>query len=214
MTPENAIPKTALDVSHLLATEFDHRAPLWWGNLIGLFIETAMFGVMIAVYFTTVMNIRPFPPPRVDRFPVLLHSEPALTIPMIGLALTLLSLVPGIMLDLAARRFHVKAVKILLPITLLFNLVLIIVRYYEFDSLHFKWNDNAYGSAAWMILGLHMFHLIVLFCEDFYATVWLFARGLDDKHALDLTVAAVYWYWIVGMWVILFPIVYLVPRMI
>jgi cytochrome c oxidase subunit III len=214
MTPENLLPKTALDVSHLPATEFDHRSTLWWGNLIGLFIETAMFGIMIAVYFTTVMNIRPFPPPRVDRFPVLLNSEPDLFLPIVGLGLLLLSLIPGVMLDRAGRRRDVKAVKILLPITLLFNLVLIVVRYYEFDSLYFKWNDNAYGSASWMILGLHMFHLIALFCEDICLTAWVFSRGMDEKHALDLTVAAVYWYWIVGVWVVLFPIVYLVPRMI
>lgn len=214
MTPDNVLPKTALDVSHLPSTEFDHRSTLWWGNLIGLFIETAMFGVMIAVYFTTVMNIRPFPPPRVDHYPVLLNSEPAMFLPIVGLVLMVLSLVPAVLLDLAARRRDAKTIKILLPITLVFNLVLVLVRYYEFDSLHFKWNENAYGSAAWMILGLHMFHLIVLFCEDVYAAAWVFARGLDEKHALDLTVAAVYWYWIVAMWVVLFPIVYLVPRMI
>lgn len=214
MTPENALPTTALDVSHLPATEFDHRSPLWWGNLILLFIETAMFGVMIAVFVTTAMNIRPFPPPRVDRFPVLLNSEPELMLPVVGLIALLLSLIPGIWLDLAARRRDVKAVKILLAITLVFNVALVIIRYYEFDSLHFKWNDNAYGSAVWMILGLHMFHLIALLCEDICLTVWLYARGFDEKHALDVTVAAVYWYWIVGMWVVLFPIVYLVPRML
>lgn len=214
MTPENFVPKVALDVSHLPSTEFDHRSTLWWGNTIGLCIETAMFGIMIAVYFTTVMNIRPFPPPRVDRFPVLLDSEPDLTLPLIVLGVLLLSLIPGIMLDLAARRRDAKAIRILLPITLIINLVLVLLRYFEFDSLYFKWNDNAYGSASWMILGLHMFHLIVLLCEDTCLTAWLFARGLDDKHAVDITVAAVYWYWIVGIWLVLFPIVYLVPRMI
>jgi heme/copper-type cytochrome/quinol oxidase subunit 3 len=59
-----------------------------------------------------------------------------------------------------------------------------------------------------------MFHLIALFCEDICLVVWTFVRGLDEKHALDVTVAAIYWYWIVGIWLLLFPIVYLVPRMI
>ena len=30
-------------------------------------------------------------------------------------------------------------------------------------------------------------------------------RGIDEKHTLDLTVTAVYWYWIVAIWVLLFP---------
>ena len=214
MTSGTMLPQTTLDVSHLPATLFDHRSTLWWGNLIGLFIETAMFGVMIAIYFTTAMNLQPFPPPRVDRLPVLLNAEPDLTLPIVGLALLLLSLVPGIALDRAARRRDVRMVKLIMPISLALGLVLIVLRYYEFDALHFKWNENAYGSATWMVLGLHMFHLIVLFCEDIYLTVWTYKRGLDDKHALDLTVAAVYWYWIVGMWLVLFPVIYLVPRML
>jgi len=43
---------------------------------------------------------------------------------------------------------------------------------------------------------------------------WTFIKGVDDKHALDLTVTAVYWYWIVGMWVLLFPLIYIAPRLI
>jgi heme/copper-type cytochrome/quinol oxidase subunit 3 len=53
-----------------------------------------------------------------------------------------------------------------------------------------------------------------MLCEDGYLTIWTQVKELDDKHALDLTVMAVYWYWIVGMWVVLFPIVYLLPRII
>jgi cytochrome c oxidase subunit I+III len=207
------MPRTALDVADLPATTFDYRSPLWWGNAILLMIETAMFGVMIAVYFTTVMNIRPFPPVRTDRLPVLYESSPDLTLPVVGLAAILASLIPAIWLDIAARKRDVRAVKILLPVTLVVNLALVIIRYYEFDSLHFKWNDNAYGSAAWMILGLHMFHLIALLCEDICLAFWTYYKGFDDKHAVDITVAAVYWYWIVGIWLILFPIVYFVPRM-
>ena len=33
-----------LDVRDLPAIGFDHRAPLWWGNTLLLFIETTMFG--------------------------------------------------------------------------------------------------------------------------------------------------------------------------
>jgi cytochrome c oxidase subunit III len=214
MTPESAFPRRTLDVADLPATEFDHRASLWWGNLIGLFIETAMFGVLIAIYFTVAMNVEPFPPPRVDRLPTLYDPVPDLFLPLIGLIVLLVSLAPGIWLDLSARRRDVRSVKIAVTITLLFNIAAVVIRYYEFDALHFKWNDNAYGSITWMILGLHLLHIIVLGCEDIYLLLWTFTKDLDEKHALDLTVTAVYWYWIVGMWVLLFPIVYLVPRMI
>ena len=203
---------TALDVSELPTTLFDTHSALWWGNALLLAIETAMFGILVAIYFSVMMNTEPFPPPRMERFPVLYQSYPDLTLPLIGLAVIVVSLVPGIFLDKAARNKQVGMIKILLPITLAFNIAAIFIRYFEFDSLHFKWSDNAYGSITWMILGMHMLHLIVLACEDIFLLIWTYVKGVDDKHLLDLTVLGVYWYWVVGIWIVLFAIVYLVPR--
>jgi cytochrome c oxidase subunit III len=212
VAPETILNRRSLDVRDLPAIGFDYKSPLWWGNALLLFIETAMFGILIAIYFTVAMNISPCPPPRVDRLPVLYDPVPDLTLPIIGFVVLLLSLIPGIMLDHAARKRKAGAVKVLVLVTLAFNLAAIIIRYYEFDSLHFKWNDNAYGSITWMILGMHLLHLFVMICEDTYLAIWTFKNELDDKHALDLTVMAVYWYWIVAMWIVLFPILYIFPR--
>ena len=214
MRSEDLLDRPTLDVSDLPATVFDYRAPLWWGNTLLLFIETAMFGILIAMYVTIAMNTTPFPPPLTDAYPVLYDPVPDLTLPIIGLVVLLLSLVPGIMLDIAARKRKGGAVKVLILITLAFNIAAIIIRYYEYDSLHFKWNDNAYGSITWMILGMHMLHLFVMLCEDSYLAIWTWTKELDDKHALDLTVMAIYWYWIVAIWVILFSVVYIVPRIL
>ena len=214
MRSEDLLDRPTLDVSDLPATVFDYKAPLWWGNTLLLFIETAMFGILIAIYFTVAMNTTPFPPPLTDRYPVLYDPVPDLTLPIIGLVILLASLIPGIMLDIAARKRNGGAVKILILITLAFNVAALVVRYYEYDSLHFKWNDNAYGSITWMILGMHMLHLFVMLCEDGYLSIWTWTKELDDKHALDLTVMAIYWYWIVGVWLVLFPIVYIFPRMV
>jgi cytochrome c oxidase subunit 3 len=212
--PEFLLNARTLDVGHLPPSAFDYKAPLWWGNTLLLFIETAMFGILIAIYFTVAMNLQPFPPPRIDRLPILYDPVPDLTLPVVGLIVLLASLIPGIMLDRAARRRDGGAVKLLVVITLLFNLAAIVIRYYEFDSLHFKWNDNAYGSITWMILGMHLLHLIVMICEDTYLALWTFTKEVDEKHAVDLTVMAVYWYWIVAVWVVLFPILYIYPRFV
>lgn len=202
----------ALDVSKLPTTLFDTHSALWWGNTLLLAIETAMFGILVTIYFSVMMQTDPFPPPRIERLPVLYQSYPDLTLPVIGLIVILISLVPAILLDKAARARRSGLIKILLPITLALNCAAIVIRYYEFDSLHFKWADNAYGSITWMILGMHMFHLIVLGCEDVYLLIWSYVKEVDDKHLLDLTVLAVYWYWVVGLWLVLFPIIYILPR--
>jgi cytochrome c oxidase subunit 3 len=204
--------RRALDVSGLPAVAFDTRAPIWWGNALLLMIETAMFGILVALYFNVIQNTSPFPPPRVDRMPVLYDSSPDLTLPVVGLIVLLVSLVPAIWLDVSARRRNAAAMTTGLILTLAFNIAAFVIRYYEFDSLHFKWNDNAYGSILWILLGVHLFHIIVMGCEDTLLLAWALVRGVDDKHALDLTVTAVYWYWIVAIWVLLFPMIYILPR--
>jgi cytochrome c oxidase subunit III len=209
---ENVISQKTIDVRNLPSTMFDYREPLWWGNTLLLFIETTMFGILVAVYFSVRMNLSPFPPPKVDTFPVIYNPVPDLLIPTINLAVLLLSLIPCIWVDLSARRKNEGAVKIGLILTLTFNVAAFVLRFYEFNSLHFRWDDNAYGSVTWTILGVHLLHILALGCEDIYLLVWTFAKGFDDKHALDLTVTAVYWYWIVGVWVLLYALVYLSPR--
>jgi len=212
MTDEELIGRKTIDASKLPSTLFDYNEPIWWGNALLLMIETTMFGILVAVYFSVWMNLSPFPPPLVDRFPVIYNPVPDLTVPTINLIVLLVSLIPGILLDLSARKKDEAKVKIFLIITLLFNIAAIVLRFYEFDSLYFKWDDNAYGSITWMILGTHLLHLFVMCAEDVFLLSWTIAEGLDEKHALDITVTAVYWYWIVGIWVFLYGLVYLAPR--
>jgi cytochrome c oxidase subunit III len=203
-----------IDVSDLPAEVWDHRSPLWWGNLWGLVIETVVFGILVTVYFAVAMNLSPFPPPRADRLPVLYDSSPDLLFPTAALIVMLVSLAPAIWLDIAARRMDERTVILASFTTLAFNIALLVMRYYEFDALHFRWNDNAYGSITWTILGMHMIHLIVMASEDIYVLSWILKRGMDEKHAMDATVTAVYWYWIVATWILLYLLVYWAPRMI
>jgi len=215
MTNEEIIGRKTLDVSKLPSTLFDDKSNLWWGNNWGLAIETMVFGILVALYFSVRMSISQWLPPRTTPgLPVLLDPLPDLFFPTVVLIIFLVSLVPAIYLDLSARRKDVFGMKLGLMLTLTFNLVLIVCRYYEFDSLKFKWNDNAYGSVTWTILGMHMIHLIVMAAEDIYVSLWAFVKGMDEKHRLDVTVAAVYWYWIVATWVLLYILVFWGPRIL
>jgi len=215
MTNEDLIGRKTLDVSRLPSTMFDDKANLWWGNNWGLAIETTVFGILIALYFSVRMSISQWLPPRTTPgMPVLLNPLPDLTFPTIVLVIFLISLVPAIYLDLSARRNDVFGMKLGMVTTLAFNIVLLVCRYFEFDALHFKWNDNAYGSVTWTILGMHMIHLFVMASEDIYIILWAFIKGIDDKHRLDITVAAVYWYWIVATWVLLYILVFWGPRIL
>jgi heme/copper-type cytochrome/quinol oxidase subunit 3 len=202
------------DVSHLPAAVLDHRSPIWWGNLLMLIIETMMFAVLLVGFFYYRMNFTNWPPPRVDRFPVIYRPVPSLGIPIAGLAVLLFSLVPMIWIDRMCLQRRETAVKAGVIVFILVGLLSIGVRFEEFSSLHYRWDANAYASIVWTLLGVHMMHLMIGTGELIILGTWLLVKGLDDKHARDLRITAVYWYWVVGIWLVIFFVVDISPRIL
>jgi cytochrome c oxidase subunit 3 len=204
-----------IDVSQLPPERLDHRAPLWWGNLLLLVIETVMFGILVASYFYIRKNFIAWPPPRVDRFPVLYDTRPDLLFPTLNLLLLAVSCIPMRLAERAATRIppaHSR-LNFLWVLCILLGGGAIALRLFEFPGLHFKWNDNAYGSIAWTILIMHLVHLTAMTLECVVVATWLFQRPLDLKHALDVRLVAYYWYWVVGIWVPLYGLIYFGPRL-
>jgi cytochrome c oxidase subunit 3 len=129
-----------------------------------------------------------------------------------NLILIFLSFIPMLIADRAALKMKQNVVRISATIALLMMLAAIYLRFREFSALVFRWDDNAYASVCWAILGLHLMHLAVLCSEDGLMCAYIWIHGLDDKHARDIRVTAVYWYWVVAMWLISFFIVWISPR--
>ncbi|MDT5295115.1 MAG: cytochrome c oxidase subunit [Acidobacteriota bacterium] len=205
--------KPTLNVSHLPSHGFDTRAPIWWGNLLLLMIETTMFGILVATYFYLSRNFNLWPPPH-TRSPILYDSAPTLTVPTINLILLIASCAPMYWVDRSARRARKRATQTGLLICLALGLAAIALRWFEFPALRFKWYENAYGSTVWFLLGTHYLHLFVLTAETVFLTIWVFFRPFDEKHRVDITVLAVYWYWVVAIWLPLYTILYFGPRII
>jgi cytochrome c oxidase subunit 3 len=207
----NTNPK--IDVSYLPSSALDAHAPLWWGNLLMLVIETVAFAILIASYFYLRMNFDAWPPPRINREPILYNTRPDLAIASVNALLLLLSCLPAYWIDRAARRKRQVLVQIGLIICIGFGIAAIALRFSEFSAIHFRWDDNAYASTVWTILGMHLLHLMIGTAEFLFLATFAFRCPLDDSHTLDVSVTVVYWYWVVGIWSLLYGIVYFGPRL-
>ena len=204
--------RETIDVSGLPDSELDHRSLVWWGNVLLIAIETTMFALLIAAYFYIRPNFTAWPPPRVTGPEGLFDPVPSLRVPTINLLLLLLSLAPMIVADRACLRDDVRTVTRALIAFLLLALGCVALRFQEFGALHFRWDDNAYASIVWTTVGLHLLHLIVGAVEFVMMLAWILLRGMDKKHARDVRVTAVYWYWIVGTWIVLYAVIFPGPR--
>lgn len=203
--------RAVLDVSGLPDHGFDTRSTMWWGNLLLLLIETTTFVIAVAAYFYVSQNFNVWPPPRTSTYSIL-NPLPGLLNPTINLFLLLLSASIMIWVDLSARKANRRAVLIGLLICLILNLGSITVRGLEFYTIQFRWNANAYASAVWAILVLHLLHLVVESAEAFISLLYISNREFDPRHRLDVTVLAVYWYWVTIIWIPLYLILYIGPR--
>jgi cytochrome c oxidase subunit 1/cytochrome c oxidase subunit I+III len=201
-----------LDVSELTERGFDTRATAWWGNNWLLAIETTMFALAVGAYFYLRQNFEHWPPP-LAQMTAPLHPLPDLTFGTLTTIVLLLGCLPMILTDRAARREERTLAQIGLAICICFGITAIVFRCFEFPAVKFRWDSNAYGSIVWFILGMHLTHLLVVTIETLFMFLWSILREFDMKHRIDITSVAVYYYWVTGVWLVLYAIIYFTPRL-
>jgi cytochrome c oxidase subunit III len=95
----------------------------------------------------------------------------------------------------------------------LFGLVLLAIRVLEFGALNVKWDDNAYGSALWVLLGLHSAHLLTdVYDTIVLAALFFFSKPIEGKRHVDVAENGIYWYFVVYAWIPVYAVIYWVPR--
>ncbi|HEX4793330.1 MAG TPA: cytochrome c oxidase subunit 3 [Humisphaera sp.] len=205
-----------LDVSGLPEEGQDSREPVWWGNALLIIIESMTILLLLVSYFYIRRNFTEWPPPQPRTIPPLFHPVPDLPLPTIELVVMIASCFLMYWTDMAARRDDAPRTKLGLWIMLAICLGLIVLRFLEMRSSHlkFRWDDNAYGSVIWVILGTHLTYLLGAAAEFFIMLLWIIRHALDPKHGLDVTLAGGYWYWATIVWILCYATVFIGARVL
>jgi heme/copper-type cytochrome/quinol oxidase subunit 3 len=192
-----------LDVSALEEGTADSRSLLWWGNLGMMAIEGTMFAMLIATYlYLKTVNLD-WPPSTV--------LNPDLLWPTINLGILLLTFIPALILDRAALRDNVPLCKAMLALCVVLGLAFMAVRFRVGMQLGYKWSDHAYGSIVWCSIGFHTLHMIAATGETALLLVYSLVRPIIKKQLLDFRCTAVYWYFIILMWLPFYFIIFIHP---
>ncbi len=199
--------RAVLDVAILDDHAFSVRAPIWWGNLLMIFIEGAVFALMVVAYYYIRRNFNTWPPERT--------YLPDLGVSTVNVVLQLVSLAPmWYASKLAFLHDPPERIGRWLMIVVAFGIVAIILRAFELRGLHTRYDSNAYGSITWLILVTHLAHLIAGSLETLLIALVMFLGPVERKHYTDTTVMAAYWYFVVGSWVLLWLVVFVSVRFI
>src|SRR2546430_5132137 len=144
--------RATLDVSRLAPGAFGYRSLMWWGTAGLFFIEGTAFALAIGAYFYLRTRTPSWPPANVP--------PPGLLWGTVNTIVLLASTVPNQLAKNAAERVDLRGVRIWMAVCMLFGIGFNVVRIFEFATLHVWWDSNAYGSAVWLLLGLHTTHIL------------------------------------------------------
>ncbi|QBE64591.1 cytochrome c oxidase subunit 3 [Pseudoduganella lutea] len=194
----------SLHVGHLPTFAFGHRSPMWWGTLGLVAIEATVFALVIVAYF----YLRGL----ADAWPLSGSLPPDLLWGTVNTVVLLLSMIPNEMARRAAERLDLRGVRTGLAWCLAFSLAFLAVRALEFTALNCAWDDDAYGSVVWMMMGLHTLHLITDTWDSAVLAVLMHTGPIDGKRFVDVSENAGYWYFVVGSWLPIYATVYFGAR--
>jgi heme/copper-type cytochrome/quinol oxidase subunit 3 len=134
-----------VDVSRLPTIGHGPRAPIWWGNLGMISIESTVFALAIASYFYLRTHAPAWPPEGIP--------DPYLGIPTLNLILMLASCIPMAWIDTHARNEKARELQVLMVAITVIMLPILYLRYQEFRSLGTNWYEHSYGSLIWTMMG-------------------------------------------------------------
>lgn len=192
-----------LDVSSLPTYGFSHRSLMWWGTAGMMVIEATVFALAIFSYFYLMSHSKVWP---LSRFP------PEILWGTLNTFILLLSAWPNHKAKKAAEDQIAEPTRFWLLVCLAFSFAFLAVRVMEFKTLNVHWDDNAYGSAVWMLLGLHTLHMITDTLDSCVLTVMMYIEPVLGKQYVDVSENGMYWYFVVLTWLPIYLVIYLIPR--
>jgi cytochrome c oxidase subunit I+III len=176
---------------------------MWWGTIGFIVIEGTTLFICVASYFYLRRNFSTWPPEHVFR--------PALVIPTIQAGLMLLSNIPMRWADRASSRMDARSVRNAFLVCSVLAVIMVVLRWFEFQSLNVRWDSNAYGSVAWATLTAHGTLLLLEAAETIAFTVLLFKGPVEERDLAGASDNALYWYFMSGVWIPLYVVVFLSP---
>lgn len=201
MTAENQA------LQNTLPTEVSGRvAPGWWGMVMLILTEVALFGTLIASYFYLRASSPAWPPGGI--------KPPDLAGSIIMTVILLASGIPMIWATRSIRRGRQGAMKLGMALTFVLGAVFLILQIIELTHEKFVPTANAYSSAFYAITSLYGLDLIGGLLMTAFTMARAFLGHFNERRNLAVSNTVLYWYFLVIVWVFIFLSLYLSPHVL
>ena len=198
--------RRTLDVSGLPPYDISNNSPLFWGQALLCVIEGSLFCMLIATYFYLRLSVDVWPGPGI-RLPDLTYSSWAL-LPLIA------SCAGAYLADEAAKKNDRGGMLLGSGLNLGLAGGFLVLRAIEWSSFNFTWASDAYGSIVWTIFFLHSYDIVAdLLVTAVLMVIVAFGR-YGPRQLIGVHVDSVLWYFLVGVWILFYGVIYWAPRLI
>jgi cytochrome c oxidase subunit III len=198
-------PYSAVDVSRMPAYGGSSDMPLWWGMIGLIVVESTVFSGLIGSYFYL-----GFGQPQ---WPLAGVKAPDLLMPSTGTALLLLSSLFMHWADKAVDRDDSRALVRNLLASIVAAAIFLTLKVIEYSDKDYSWDSHSYGSIVWLIIGFHSAHVLSVVLKTIIVTILARREFFHSENRLAITVNGIYWHFVVVVWIPLFAVLYISPRL-
>ena len=178
--------------------------PLWWGVAGAVAIEAAVVANLLTSYFYLMAQNEHWPPEGTDPPDLLWATVVLLVLPISSVTMWW----AGKGSD-AARKTQLA-----LGVTLscLLATLALIFRSIQIAAFDIRWDEHAYGSIIWAITGFHFTHVVSAILGTAVVAVLAWRDYFTPERQLSVVVDTLYWYFVAGVFVPIYLVLYWAPR--
>ena len=158
----------------------------WWGVLLLIGTEAALFGALIASYFYLRFNAKAWPPPGV--------AAPEVLKPSLMTAVLVATSIPIVIASRGAAAGALGRARAGLGIALIVQCAYLVVQIDDFSSELAKHDarGSAYSSIYYTLLGAHHFHVLIGVLLS-AGILFKLRNGLTNYRTIGVRSIALYW---------------------
>jgi cytochrome c oxidase subunit III len=195
-----------INVSDLPRLVTGTRAPLFWAMIFLVTIETMVFATLISTYFYLRMGEPQWPPIGTE--------PPKLLLPTLNTLVLLASSVAVYWADTGIKQGNQRVLRVWMLVAVGLSLLFLALKAVEYSDVAYSPADHAYGSIVWTIIGLHSAHVISVTLKAIVVDLLAWWGFFTQERRIGVQVNGIYWHFVVAIWIPLYAVLYLAPRIL